>query len=308
MTIPDFQSIMLPLLRYLEDGQEHAYRETVDHICSELKLTDKEKQETLQSGQPIIGNRVSWARIYMSKAGLIESIGKGFFKITQRGREVLNNNPKEINIRFLRQFPEFVEFQTIKGKIVKKEHEVEKSNGSAEIEREVEDITPDELMENGFNSIQASLSQELLTTLRSNSPSFFEKVVLKLLSNMGYGEGRVTGKSGDGGVDGFISQDKLGLDKIFFQAKRFGENIPVSASMLRDFIGTLEVNGVNKGVLMTTSRFQKDAIKVISGTHKSIILVDGPKLVQLMIDFNIGVSTVKTYEIKRIDSDFFIEE
>lgn len=308
MTVPDFQSIMLPLLRYLEDGHEHAYRETVDYICSEFKLTEEDKQETLQSGQTIISNRVGWARTYMSKAGLIESTRRGFFKITQRGTEVLKDKPKEINSRFLRQFPEFVEFQTIKDKIVKKEPGVQIRNSLSKTEREVEDITPDELMENGFNSIQASLSQELLTTLRSNSPSFFEKVVLKLLSNMGYGEGRVTGKSGDGGVDGFISQDKLGLDKIFFQAKRFGENIPVSASMLRDFIGTLEVNGVNKGVLMTTSRFPKDAIKVISGTHKSIILVDGPKLVQLMIDFNIGVSTVKTYEIKRIDSDFFIEE
>ncbi len=307
MTIPDFQSIMLPLLKYLSDEEEHSFRETVDYICSEFKLTDEDKQQALQSGQTIISNRVGWARTYMSKAGLIESTRRGFFRITQKGTEVLKDKPKKINSRFLRQFPEFVEFQTIKDKTVEKEPGVQIRNGLSKTEREVEDITPDELMENGFNSIQASLSQELLTTLRSNSPSFFEMVVLKLLSNMGYGEGRVTGKSGDGGVDGFISQDKLGLDKIFFQAKRFGENIPVSASMLRDFIGTLEVNGVNKGVLMTTSKFPKDAVNVISGTHKSIVLVDGPKLVQLMIDFNIGVSTVKTYEIKRIDSDFFIE-
>lgn len=302
MTIPDFQSIMLPLLNYLGDDKEHHIREVIDHICIEFKLTDNEKQEQLQSGQPIIDNRVGWARTYLLKAGLIESTRRGFFKITSRSKELLKNEPKELNTRFLRQFPEFREFQNIK------KGESENGKDFTQIETEAENITPDELMENGFNSIQASLGQELLTKLRSNSPSFFEKVVLDLLSNMGYGEGKVTGKTGDGGVDGLINQDRLGLDKIFFQAKRFGEDTPVSASMLRDFVGTLEVNGVSKGVFMTTSRFPKDAENVISRSHKSIVLVDGPKLVKLMIDFNIGVSTTKNYEIKRIDSDYFVEE
>lgn len=308
MTIPDFQSIMLPLLKYLGDDKEHSHKENIDHICSEFKLTEKEKQETLQNGQSIIGNRISWAKVYMSKAGLIESTRRGFYRITQRGKAVLNEKPVEVNIRYLKQFPEFLEFQAIKYATIKKEQDTTNSKDFTQIETEAENITPDELMENGFNSIQASLGQELLTKLRSNSPSFFEKVVLDLLSNMGYGEGKVTGKTGDGGVDGLISQDSLGLDKIFFQAKRFGEDTPVSASMLRDFVGTLEVNGVSKGVFMTTSRFPKDAENVISRSHKSIVLVDGPKLVKLMIDFNIGVSTTKTYEIKRIDSDYFIEE
>ena len=308
MTIPDFQSIMLPLLEYLNDEKEHSHRENIDHICSEFKLTEKEKQETLQNGQSIIGNRISWAKVYMSKAGLIESTRRGFYRITQRGKAVLNEKPVEVNIRYLKQFPEFLEFQAIKYATIKKEQDTTNSKDFTQIETEAENITPDELMENGFNSIQASVGQELLTKLRSNSPSFFEKVVLDLLSNMGYGEGKVTGKTGDGGVDGLISQDSLGLDKIFFQAKRFGEDTPVSASMLRDFVGTLEVNGVSKGVFMTTSRFPKDAENVISRSHKSIVLVDGPKLVKLMIDFNIGVSTTKTYEIKRIDSDYFIEE
>ncbi len=289
---------MLPLLEYLNDEKEHSHRETIDHICSEFKLTEKEKQETLQNGQSIIGNRISWAKVYMSKAGLIESTRRGFYRISQRGKKVLNEKPVEINIRYLKQFPEFLEFQAIKYTNIKKDRD----------ETEAESITPDELMENGFNSIQASLGQELLIKLRSNSPSFFEKVVLDLLSNMGYGEGKVTGKTGDGGVDGLINQDRLGLDKIFFQAKRFGEDTPVSASMLRDFVGTLEVNGISKGVFMTTSRFPKDAENVISRSQKSIVLVDGPKLAKLLIDFNIGVSTTKTYEIKRIDSDYFIEE
>ncbi|MCC7576749.1 MAG: restriction endonuclease [Methanomethylovorans sp.] len=308
MTIPDFQSIMLPLLEYLNDEKEHSHRETIDHICSEFKLTEKEKQETLQNGQSIIGNRISWAKVYMSKAGLIESTRRGFYRITQRGKTVLNEKPVKVNIRYLKQFPEFLEFQAIKYANIKKEQDTTNSKDFTQMETEAESVTPDELMENGFNSIQASLGQELLTKLRSNTPSFFEKVVLDLLSNMGYGEGKVTGKTGDGGVDGLINQDRLGLDKIFFQAKRFGEDTPVSASMLRDFVGTLEVNGVSKGVFMTTSRFPKDAENVISRSHKSIVLVDGPKLVKLMIDFNIGVSTTKTYEIKRIDSDYFIEE
>ena len=308
MTIPDFQSIMLPLLEYLNDEKEHSHREAIDHICIKFKLTEEEKQEKLQSGQSIITNRVSWAKVYMSKAGLIESTRRGFYRITQRGKTVLNEKPVEINIGYLKQFPEFMEFQAIKYATIKKEQDTTNSKDFTQMETEAESVTPDELMENGFNSIQASLGQELLTKLRSNTPSFFEKVVLDLLSNMGYGEGKVTGKTGDGGVDGLINQDRLGLDKIFFQAKRFGEDTPVSASMLRDFVGTLEVNGVSKGVFMTTSRFPKDAENVISRSHKSIVLVDGPKLVKLMIDFNIGVSTTKTYEIKRIDSDYFIEE
>jgi len=152
------------------------------------------------------------------------------------------------------------------------------------------------------------LGQELLERLRKGSPSFFEKVVLKLLENMGYGKGQVTGRSGDGGIDGFISQDRLGLDKILFQAKRFDEGNPISASMLRDFLGALESRGVSKGVFITTSRFPINADDVLAKIHKSVVLIGGPELVNLMIDFNIAVSTEKTYEIKRIDSDFFEEE
>ena len=304
MGIPDYQSLMLPLLKCLSNGLERNVRDVITSLSSEFKLSNQEMQELLPSGQqPIFDNRVGWARTYLLKAGLIESPRRGFIKITSKGTEILGKKPAKINVKFLEQFPEFIEFRTIK-----KLQGEEKSKSLTEINKEVENITPDELMENGFNSIQASLGQELLTKLRTNAPSFFEKVVLNLLTNMGYGEGKVAGQTGDGGVDGFISQDKLGLDKIFFQAKRFGEDTPVSASMLRDFVGTLEVNGVSKGVFMTTSRFPKDAENIISRSHKSIVLIDGPKLVKLMIDFNIGVSTVKSYQIKKIDTDFFTDE
>jgi len=302
MAIPDYQTLMFPLLKSLKNGQEINVRTLIEQLCSEFKLTEQEKLELLPSGQqPIIDNRIGWAKTYLLKAGLIESPRRGFVKITQKGIDVLNKKIDKINVKFLEQFPEFIEFRTIK-----KEQSAEQNESASE--EQVENITPDELIEDGFNSIQASLGQELLSRLRKSPPAFFENVVLKLLSNMGYGKGKVTGQSGDGGIDGYIYQDKLGLDKILFQAKRFGEDTSVSASMIRDFIGTLATNEANKGVFITTSRFPKDAENLSSRSQKSIRLIDASKLVSLMIEFNIGVSIEKTYEIKKIDSDFFIEE
>ena len=304
MTIPNYQTLMLPLLKFLQNNKERNVREAIEHLCLEFKLTEQEKQELLPSGkQSIIENRIGWAKTYIVKAGLIEAPKRGFIKITPKGKEVLNKNPDKINIKFLEQFPEFIEFRTIK-----KEQVEEKSKYLAEINKEVENITPDELIENGFNSIQASLSQELLSKIRTNNPTFFERLVLKLLESMGYGKGQVTGRSGDGGIDGYIYQDKLGLDKILIQAKRFGEDTPVSASMLRDFIGTLATNEANKGVFITTSKFPRDSENNISRSPKPIKLIDGTKLVKLMIDHNIGVSSTKIYEVKKIDTDFFIDE
>lgn len=304
MTIPDYQTLMLPLLRYTQDEKEHNVRDVINDLCSEFKLTEQERLELLPSGtQPIMDNRIGWARTYLLKAGLIESPKRGFIKITSKGIQALNKKPDKINIKFLEQFPEFIEFRTIK-----KEQSAEKNKALTETEKEVEKVTPDELMENGFNSIQASLSQELLSKIRTNPPAFFEKLVLKLLESMGYGKGEVTGRSGDGGIDGYIYQDKLGLDKILIQAKRFGEDTPVSASMLRDFIGTLATNEANKGVFITTSKFPNNSENNISRSPKPIKLIDGTKLVKLMIDHNIGVSSTKTYEVKRIDTDFFIDE
>ena len=304
MTIPNYQTLMLPLLKFLQNNKERNVREAIEHLCLEFKLTEQEKQELLPSGkQSIIENRIGWAKTYIVKAGLIEAPKRGFIKITPKGKEVLNKNPDKINIKFLEQFPEFIEFRTIK-----KEQVEEKSKYLAEINKEVENITPDELIENGFNSIQASLSQELLSKIRTNNPTFFERLVLKLLESMGYGKGQVTGRSGDGGIDGYIYQDKLGLDKILIQAKRFGEDTPVSASMIRDFIGTLTTNEANKGVFITTSKFPRDAENTSSRSPKPIKLIDGTRLVKLMIDHNIGVSSTKIYEIKKIDTDFFIDE
>ena len=302
MAIPDYQTIMLPLLKFFQDKKEHHIRETINHISDLFHLTDEERRELLPSGfEPIIDNRVGWARTYMKKAGLLESPRRGYVKITDQGFEVLTKNPEKINDKFLEQFPGFIEFQTVKKK------PSSDKQGTKELDKPIGGETPVELIEKGRNLLNADLSQELLTKLRKEHFSVLEKVVLRLLENMDYGKGNVTGRTGDGGVDGFISEDKLGLDKIYFQAKRFDENNPVSASMLRDFIGSLELKGVKKGVFFTTSKFPKDSIDLIKKTSKSIILIDGNKLAELMIEYNVGVTTEKEYKIKAMDTDFFEE-
>ena len=302
MSIPDYQSIMYPLLEILSTNEEKSIREVYESISNKFQLTDSERDELLPSGrQSIIENRVGWAKTYLLKAGLLESTRRGHIKITSRGKDVLNSSINRIDINFLLRFPEFQEFRNLSKEETKQVEE------QKEI-KETINSTPDELIDYGINRINDSLAQELLDRLRNNPPSFFEKVVLQLLINMGYGEGRVTGKTGDGGVDGFVNEDKLGLAKIFFQAKRYKEDNPVTASNLRDFVGTLEVNGVSKGVFMTTSRFPKDSETVISKTQKSIVLIDGSKLVNLMIEYNVGVTTTKTITVKKIDSDFFMDE
>lgn len=300
MAIPDFQTVMLPLLEYFSDGKEHSLREIIDYISDQFELSEDERKELLPSGrQSIIDNRVGWARTYLKKAGLLDSTRRAYTMITSRGIEVLKQKPERIDVKFLGQFPEFTEFRELR-----RDSEVEKPESDEEIEGE----TPDELIEKGYNLIRAGVGQEILDKLRTNPPDFFESVVLDLLEAMGYGKGEVTGRSGDGGVDGYINQDKLGLDKIFFQAKRFAENNPVSASMIRDFVGTLESRGVSKGVFITTSKFPSNSENAIGRSQKSIIFVDGKKLVQLMIDHDVGVTTEKTYSLKRVDSDYFPED
>ncbi|MDP8233928.1 MAG: winged helix-turn-helix domain-containing protein [Candidatus Saelkia tenebricola] len=304
MAIPDYQAFMLPLLKFLSDEKEHSLTEYRRHLIALFNLTEEEKRKLVPSGgQTVIDNRVGWARTYLKKACLIEYPKRGHAKITERGVKFLDKKLEKITITILEQFEEFVQFRTIKND-EKPETQKDLIAGDADIE----DITPDELIEQGYELIHSDLLQEILDKLLSNSPDFFEIVVLQLLSKMGYGEGAVVGRSGDGGVDGFINQDKLGLDKIFFQAKRFARNNPVTASMLRDFVGALDLKGVAKGVFITTSKFPSNAEVTLSGSPKSIVLINGQKLAKLMSEYGLGVSIEKTYSIKRIDSDFFPEE
>ena len=235
----------------------------------------------------------------MIKAGLLESTKRGYARITNRGTEVLKKKPEKINVKYLNQFPEFVEFRTLK-------KDKKKKDNKDEVDIEVQ--TPDELIEKGYSIINADLAKELLAKLRDVDPFFFEHIVGKLLTSMGYGKSNITKRSGDKGIDGIVNQDKLGIDRIFFQAKRYDENNIVTASDVRDFVGTLDLNGVSKGIFITTSKFPKYTMDIISKTPKNIILINGLKLADLMIEYDVGVSTEKIYRIKKIDSDFFSEE
>lgn len=299
MAIPDYQSIMLPFLKYMRDRKEHSLRETVDYLADDFNLTEEERKELLPSGlQAIFLNRVGWARTYLKKARLIESKKRGFFNITQRGNKVLKENPEEINVKYLSQFPEFVEFKTLKRK--KSEKKDEKSES-----------TPEELLEAAYQSVRNSLAEELLQNVKGCSPSFFEKLVLDLLVRMGYGgtrkdAGKAIGKSGDEGVDGIIKEDRLGLDIIYIQAKRW-EN-PVGRPDIQKFAGALQGQKAKKGIFITTSSFTKEAENYVSKIDSKIVLIDGQSLAKLLFDHNIGVSQIAAYEVKRMDMDYFIED
>lgn len=301
MSIPDFQSIMLPLLKYLGDGKEHQLQETIDAIAKEFGLTLEERREPLPSGrQPIIDNRVGWARTYMKKAGLIEYTKRGHFKITERGKEVLAEEPKQIDVRYLKKFPGFIEFQALrKGEEAEEETEEEAK------------LTPEESIESAYQRLRRNLAAELIQQVKNCSPVFFEKLVIDLLISMGYGgtrkdAGEAIGRSGDEGIDGIIKEDRLGLDIVYIQAKRW-EN-PVSRPEIQKFAGALLGRKAKKGIFITTSSFTKDAREYAEKIESKIVLIDGDTLAQLMIDHNIGVSAVASYTLKKIDNDYFLED
>ncbi|MCK9582862.1 MAG: restriction endonuclease [Endomicrobiales bacterium] len=303
MKIPDYQSIMLPILKFAGDNQEHTVREAIDYISNAFKLTEQDRKEILPSGsQYIIDNRVGWAKTYLKKAGLLESPKRSYFKITDLGLDVLKKNPSEINVEFLLQFPLFIEFRSTKKE--KNEHEEQETDTSST-------QTPQELLEYGYQKIKKDLSQELLSFVKQSSPRFFEKLVVELLLAMGYGgsrkdAGQAIGQSGDGGIDGIIKEDKLGLDVIYLQAKRW-EGI-VGSKEIRNFVGSLVGQKANKGVFITTSEFTKDSLEYVKTITHKVILINGEMLTQLMIENNIGVSKVISYDVKKIDSDYFVEE
>jgi restriction system protein len=294
---------MLPLLQYASDGKEHSLRDAITFLADVFNLSDDERKELLSSGQQaVFDNRVGWARTYLKKAGLFISPKRGFFQITDRGKEILSQNPSEINLKFLNQFPEFIEFKTTK-----------KDNDKSEPEIiETSETTPQESIEFGYQKIRKELELELLNRVKSCSPDFFERLVVDLLVKMGYGgsrrdAGRAIGKSGDGGIDGIIKEDKLGLDIVYVQAKRW-DNTVVGRPEIQKFVGALHGQRARKGVFITTSRFSQEAREYVSIIDSKIVLIDGEELAQLMIDNHVGVSTVSIYEIKKIDSDYFTDE
>jgi len=302
MAIPDFQSVMLPLPRYCADGKECSVAETIDILANEFKLTDEERKILLPSGvQEVFSNRVAWAKTHLKMAGLLASSKRGVHKITERGLEVLRKNPGTINVKYLNQFPEYVAFR--KTRRDRPESTDDAENGQAG--------TPEEVLESAHERIRDSLAVEILEKMKSCSPSFFERLVVEVIVRMGYGgtrqdAGRAIGKSGDGGIDGIIKEDKLGLDTIYIQAKRW-ENT-VGRPEIQKFVGALTGQRARKGLFITTSGFSCDAIDFVSRIDMKIVLIDGETLAQLMIDHNVGVSTIATYELKKIDSDYFTEE
>ncbi len=303
MAIPDYQTIMLPLLRFAEDKQEHTLREATDILSVQFNLSQEEREQLLASGRkPIFYDRVGWAKTYLGQAKLLESPKRRLFRITKRGTDLLKQNPQTVNDKTLQQFPEFKEFVSRKNK--KSEKIVIQSN---------EEIlnTPEESLETAYQTIRNTLATEILDKVKSCSPAFFERLVVELLVAMGYGgtlqdAGKAVGKSGDGGIDGIIKEDRLGLDVIYLQAKRWEGN--VSRPEIQKFAGALLGNQARKGVFITTSDFTKEAKDYVKTISSNIILIDGEELAELMIDYNVGVSVATTYEIKKIDSDYFSED
>ncbi|MCY7352048.1 MAG: restriction endonuclease [Cytophagaceae bacterium] len=304
--IPDFQTVMLPILEILSDRQEHSIKELVDAVATQFGLTEDEREALLESGsQPIITNRVSWAKTYLLKAGLINSPKRGTFLISPEGLKVLTSKPDKVNIRYLRNFTAFQEWQS-----TSKPRKYEEKAASDDTE-ELEVLkTPQELLELSQAKLREELAFEVLDKVKSCSPAFFERLVVDLLLKMGYGgsrkdAGQVLGKTGDGGIDGIISEDKLGLDVIYIQAKRWNGQVPVSE--VRDFAGSLLAKRSNKGVFITTSNFPQTAFDFVKSTGQRIVLMDGKQLAELMIEHNVGVSIREVYELKRVDSDYFEE-
>jgi len=299
MPIPDYQTLMLPLLRCFADGKEHSIQDLVNTLAREFSLSPEELRELLPSGkQTVFYSRVGWAKTYLAKAKLIDKVRRSHYVMTSRGREVLNENPPEIKNEFLAQFPEFTEFRR---REAQKEAQSEK-----EIYRE--EKTPEEVLEEAYAELRENLAQELLDIVRQSTPAFFERLVVELLVRMGYGgshreAARAVGQVGDEGIDGIIDQDRLGLDTIYIQAKKWDQC--VGRPEIQKFVGALAGKRAKKGVFITTSSFSQEAVRYVSTIEAKIVLIDGKRLAELMIDYGVGVTTVTTYQLKRVDSDYF---
>ena len=303
MSIPDYQTIMLPLLQFVADGNEHTLREIINGLSEVFHLTEEERKELLPSGkQPIFDNRVGWALTYLKKAGVVEPPKRAHYRITDRGRKVLGQKPERINVKFLEQFEEFREFRARKAK----------SDERGEPKHLTVEINPEELFESAYKDLQETLVAEILDSIKGCSPEFFERLVIDVLIRMGYGgsrkeAGAALGRSGDEGIDGIIKEDKLGLDIIYIQAKRW-DKTTVGRPEIQKFAGALLGKAAKKGIFITTSNFSREAEEYVKGLDTKIILIDGQRLAELMAEYNVGVDTVATYEIKKIDSDYFTEE
>lgn len=296
---------MLPLLVELSDGLEHQLKETYEALSKKCQLTEEEQQERLPSGRQLIfHNRIGWASTYLKKAGLIDPVKRGVIKISDKGQLLLDSNPNEINNKVLEQYPSFIEFAQATSTTPEKQTNEQITNSK---------LTPIEQIDSAYKSIHSELVDELLETITSCSPAFFERLVVDLLLKMGYGgyredAGVPTQYTNDGGIDGIINEDPLGLDTIYLQAKRYARERSVGRPDVQSFAGALDMQKSRKGVFITTSKFSNDAIEFVNLIEKSIVLIDGKELASLMIQYNLGVSTKQVYDIKDIDTDYFPDE
>lgn len=304
MAIPDFQSLMLPLLKFASDGREHSLAEAREHLAEVFRLSDEDRREFLPSGrQRRFDNRVAWAKVYLSQALLLDSPRRAHFVITDRGRSLLKEVPEKITISFLERYDDFRAFRG----------GTRNQNGTTESTENQEEAvaTPEETLETAYLKIRNELASELLDRIKASAPSFFETLVVELLLKMGYGgsrseAGETIGRTGDEGIDGIISEDRLGLDLIYIQAKRWEGT--VGRPEIQKFVGALHGKRARKGVFITTGVFSTEAYEYVAHIDPRVVLIDGSSLSEYMIDFGLGVTTRQIYEIKRIDSDYFVEE
>lgn len=305
MSVPDYESLMLPLLRALEDGAEHAVRDLREKLAIELKLSDADRRELLPSGkQSVFANRLGWAKTYLEKAGLLRSVRRGVYVVSEAGKQVLLANPTEITNVMLGKYPAFRAF--VDGGVD------DGSEGAPLVPQSVVEskATPQEQLEAAYRELRRQTERELLDFTLKVSPGFFEHLVVDLLVTMGYGgsvedAGRALGRSGDGGIDGLIKEDTLGLDAVYIQAKRWQGT--VGRPEIQAFAGSLEGERARKGVFITTSGFSREARDYVSRIDKRIVLIDGVQLAGLMFDHGIGVAGAASFEVKRVDSDYFEE-
>lgn len=305
MAIPTYEELMLPLLEMLENKNIYTNKECVNILAEKLKITEEELRELLPSGKKkIFYDRVNWAKTYMKKAGLLEAPKRGTVKITKLGLELLQEHPVELKSKDLLKYSSFNDFINSSNR---------NEDNSKNNEKILNEKTPSEEIAVAFENLKVSLADEILEKIKSCSFEFFEKLVIELLIKMGYGgsreeAGKATKKTGDEGIDGIINEDRLGLDSIYIQAKRWKDTV-VGRPEIQKFSGALDTPGASKGIFMTTSTFSKEAREYVKSINaKNIVLIDGMQLAQYMIEFNVGVSTEIIYEVKKIDSDYFIEE
>ena len=305
MAVPEFKSVMLPLLELASDGQEHNVAEAVERLAEHFNLSEEDRREMLPSGtQRRFDNRVAWARTYLKQACLFNYPGRSRFQLTDRGREVLSRKPDHIDVPFLMQFPEFVASRSSK-------QPPSSETSSPTLNDAVNDQTPEEELESTYLRLKQDLAQDILMRVKGAPPSFFEQTVVDLLVAMGYGgsrrdAGQAVGRSGDQGIDGIIKEDRLGLDTVLLQAKRWES--PVGRPVVQAFAGSLAGFHASKGILLTTSRFSDDARNYVRNLGMRIVLIDGEQLADLMIEYGVGVTEVTRYSVKRVDMDYFDAE